>query len=73
MIDPDEAPEIERILKEARAALPPEGPVVLTPEYLRAIELVEALPENRPGSDKSWTERAFRSCLDMVRNARLVR
>jgi len=27
---------------------------ILDEDYLRAIELVEALPENQSGSDKSW-------------------
>jgi hypothetical protein len=47
-----------RILEEAREKwLPPPGPRVLTEEYLAAVERVEELPCNRPGTDKRWVHR----------------
>ena len=36
---------------------PPEGPVTLSADYLRLVERAEALPQNRPGTDKTWVER----------------
>jgi len=63
-------------LRKAHAALdaakewkPPPGPVVLSPEYLRLIERVEQLPENRPGTDKGWTERVLAETKWIVENA----
>ena len=47
------------LIREAKRSLPPPGPVVLTEEYLRWVELAEQLPENRSGSDKTWTERTL--------------
>jgi hypothetical protein len=38
-----------------------EGPVTLSPGYLRAIERWEALPENASGADKSWVGRCQRA------------
>jgi hypothetical protein len=35
-------------------------PIILDPRYLRAVEKLEALPENRSGADKTWVERALR-------------
>jgi hypothetical protein len=32
-------------------------PAGLEPSYLRAIEAMENLPENRPGADKTWVVR----------------
>lgn len=69
---PEESIEIRRILKEVRAALPQEGPVVLTAEYLRLVERVEALPANRPGSDKSPTLGTMIRWRNTVRGFRLV-
>ena len=34
------------------------GPIVLSPEYLKAIEAVENDPRNQNGSDKSWVWQA---------------
>ena len=44
--------------------------VDLDDNYLRAIALVEALPSNQSGADKSWVSRmdeAFRRDLRLVR------
>lgn len=59
-------------IETAKAAQPPEGPVVLSEEYLRLVELAEQLPQNRPGTDKAWTERVFQEWDYIVRNARIV-
>lgn len=51
---------------------PPEGPVVLSAEYLRLVEWAEGLPENRPGSDKTWVERMIASSKRILENVREV-
>lgn len=57
----------------AHARLPrPSGPVALSGAYLRAIERWEALPENAPGSDKTWVHRSDRSARETFARARLV-
>jgi hypothetical protein len=35
------------------------GPVMLEADYLRAIERVEALPQNQSGTDKTWVWEAI--------------
>lgn len=30
------------------------GPVVLTAEYVQAVEAIERLPQNQSGADKTW-------------------
>jgi len=42
-------------------------------EYRRAIALVEALPENQAGSDKTWVWRMDRAFREHYRRARRVR
>ena len=42
-------------------------------DYRRAIAIVEALPQNQPGSDKNWVwsmERAFREHYSRARRIR---
>ena len=56
-------------IAEARASKPDEGPIVLSSDYLRLVERVERLPENRPGTDKTWTERVLDSWKNAVENA----
>lgn len=56
----------------AEAMKPPEGPIVLSEEYLRLVERAEQLPENRPGTDKSWTERVVAEWTYLVKTARLI-
>jgi hypothetical protein len=36
-------------------------PIEVTESYRRAIERLEALPENQSGADKTWVERAITS------------
>jgi hypothetical protein len=60
------------VIKEAESRKPPEGPVVLSKEYLRLIERVENLPQNRPGTDKAWVERVVATWKYEVENAREV-
>ncbi|MCK6447201.1 MAG: hypothetical protein L6Q99_12500 [Planctomycetes bacterium] len=43
----------------AKKPLPPEGPTVSSSEHLRSMERAERLPQNRPGTDKSWTQRVL--------------
>lgn len=56
-------------IAEAEAWKPSEGPIVLSGEYLRLVERVEQLPENRPGADKTWTERVLEEWKKMVESA----
>ncbi len=49
--------EALRILDEFERLPRESGPVVLSEAYLRAVERWEALPENQPGSDKTWVLR----------------
>jgi hypothetical protein len=62
------------ILDEIRRTVPLETrPVVLSEDYLRAVEQVEALPENQDGADKTWVERAQREFREHYARARQVR
>ena len=49
------------------------GAIRLGGAYLRAIEKLEALPQNQSGADKSWVERAIRSWRELCRKAVPVR
>lgn len=60
------------VLKQAERWKPPPGPVVLTEEYLRLVERAERLPQNRPGTDKTWVERALASWKHEVTTARRI-
>jgi hypothetical protein len=46
------------------------GPVTLDADYLRAIERVEAMPENQSGADKTWVSEAQRQFREHFRRAR---
>ena len=59
-------------IEKAKAMQPRPGPIVLSDEYLRLIERVEQLPENRPGTDKTWTERALESWKKTLASAREI-
>jgi len=59
-------------IEAALAWKPPEGPIVLSGEYLRLVERVEQLPENRPGTDKTWTERVLAQWKHAVENSRKI-
>ena len=61
------------ILDEVRTWPRETGPVTLRPEYLRAIEEIEALPENQSGADKSWVEKADREFREYYQRAVRVR
>ena len=54
----------------AKAAQPSEGPIVLSEEYLRRVERAEKLPENRRGTDKTWTERVLAEWTHLVETGR---
>jgi len=58
------------ILDEVRTWPRPTGPVNLRPEYLRAVEEIEARPENRSGADKSWVESTRREFRDLIARAK---
>lgn len=60
-------------IDEAVAWKPPEGPIVLSEEYLRLVERAERLPENRPGADKTWTERLLAWSQHDLETAREIR
>ena len=59
-------------IESAVRSKPPEGPVVLSAEYLRLVERAEALPANRPGTDKTWVERMIASSKRVLENVREV-
>ncbi len=44
----------------------------LDEEYLRAIRLVEALPQNQSGADKSWVWQLDWAFRDMFKKAKYV-
>ena len=46
------------------------GPVTLDAEYLRALERVEALPENQSGADKTWVAEAQQQFREHFKRAR---
>lgn len=60
MEEDEEYEELVRILEPFRNMRIETGPVPLSGEYLRMVEEVESAPENRPGADKTWVERARR-------------
>jgi hypothetical protein len=50
-----------------------EPPMVLSEEYLRHIRIVELLPENQSGADKTWVESAIRAWKEHYANAVRIR
>lgn len=48
-------------------------PTRLSDDYLRAVERVETLPENREGADKSWVEASRRQFQEYMARARRAR
>ena len=63
-----------RVLDEIHRTVPLETrPVVLSAEYLRAVEQVEALPEDQTGADKTWVERVVRQSREHFASARRIR
>lgn len=46
------------------------GRVALDEAYLRAVERVEAMPENQSGADKTWVSDAQRQFREHFRRAR---
>lgn len=70
-VDPANARAIA-ILERCRESPREMGPVRLSEAYLRAVERLEALPENLPSADKTWVERSrreFREYFARVRPA----
>jgi hypothetical protein len=81
-IDPDRDVGAARSARDStehatRGSLPVPGsegaPPGLPPRYLACLRILEALPENRSGADKTWVEEALRSFRDHYRQARRVR
>lgn len=60
-------------IAEAVASQRTSEPIILSREYLRLIERVEQLPENRSGTDKTWVERALASWNSEIQTAREIR
>jgi hypothetical protein len=58
-VDPADANALS-ILETFRRLPRETDPVVLDAVYLRAVERVEALPNNCSGADKSWVEESRR-------------
>ena len=53
------AREALSLLAALRSAPLPEGPVALSPSYLRRVARVAALPANQPGTDATWVAQAL--------------
>jgi hypothetical protein len=51
----------------------PAGPIELPDRYLRAVDRIEALPENCEGADKSWVEASRRDFREYFARARRAR
>lgn len=64
--------KVHDVLRQAEQWKPPAGPVVLTEEYLHLVERAERLPQNSPGTDKSWVERALAAWKHEVESAREI-
>jgi hypothetical protein len=71
-MDPANAKALGFLDSFRRRAAPP-APMDLTGSYLRALERVEALPENREGADKSWVEASRREFREYIARARRAR
>ena len=52
---------------------PAPEPMVLSEEYLRHIKIVESLPENQPGADKTWVELTYRASEEHFKKAVRIR
>ena len=57
---------IEQIARQARES----GAVSLSPDYVRAVERIESLPQNQPGADKSWVPKSQAEFFQHYRRAR---
>lgn len=71
-MDPELRKALELLDRAEREWKPVPGPVTLSAEYLRLLERVGALPENRPGTEKGYALNAdadWRELLARVRRA----
>ncbi len=59
--------------RSRKRRITPTRAIRLRADYLRAIEKLEALPENQSGADKTWVERANRAYLEHYARAVRVR
>ena len=62
-----------RALLDSIAVRPQGGAITLSPDYLRAVAQVEALPANRNGADKTWVLRLVETTLRARRSAKRLR
>lgn len=60
-----------RMLREA-TELAKDIRIELDDDYLRAIAVVEAMPDNQPGADKTWVWRLEHASRDHFAKARRV-
>jgi hypothetical protein len=68
-------PELERALRalEEAAEFAKSYRFEMTEDYLALLAQVEALPQNRPGADKSWVWRLLDSSARFYKSAVRVR
>ena len=68
-------PELERVLRGLDEAVEftKSFRFEMTEDYLALLAQVEAMPQNRPGTDKSWVWRLADSSARLYKDAVLVR
>lgn len=68
-----ETREVLKLLDRMRRRPIPTGRVRLSKRYLEAVRVVESLPSNRNGADKTWVESALREYAHYFRSVRRAR
>lgn len=67
-------PELEAILEIVRAIpKPTTHPVALSDEYVRLVALVESLPKDQSGTDKTWVPNLIEASEELYRKAVRIR
>jgi len=61
---------LEAIDQVVASSLVDRGPIALQPDYLRAIEVLESLPENQDGAKKGWVLRSMGEHAALLAKAR---
>lgn len=71
----DDADEerLERMFAEVRHLAHEAGPLALDGAYVRAVEVVDSLPQNQSGADKTWVFNALRQFREYYGSAVRVR
>ena len=72
LMDPANARAVDLLDVYGRRSMSVQS-VDLDVRYLRAIDRVETLPENRERADKSWVEASRRDFRDYIARARRAR